>query len=915
MKKKKQTGASQGFSKFCDTAKKIFSVIATPLKIVGGALLTVLLILIVCGFVFAGTLGDYLQEDILPAADMDIEGYDYEQDSYLYYVDENGNIQVLQKIFAKTSSQWADYEDIPQNLINAAIAIEDHRFSEHQGVDWVTTIKACARMFFGDDSVGGSSITQQLIKNILLTEDESADDVTVRRKVLEIFRAVQMEKRYNKKTIMEYYLNCIYLGQNCKGVRSAAAAYFGKELEKLSLAECASLISITNSPTYYDPYQNYENNKERKEDVLWAMREYGFITEEEYREALEQVIVLKSGIDEEDRMTECTNEACGYKEVHKTFIANEDGTISCPKCKKTVVKDSDASQGIYSWYVDTVIVDVLRTMVKNDGLAWNETTQKMYMEKLQRGGYHIYTCLDMRVQEQVDAIYNNRDTIPEVRGGQGLQSAIVVVDNRSGDIVGLSGWVGEKEGYLLLNYATDAELQSGSAIKPLAVYAPAFEAGTITPATVVKDLPMNYNDGPWPRNADRIYSYSKTILGGVVSSINAVAANTLDMIGTNYSYEFAKDKFGLSTLVDEYVDPNGVVHSDNDYAPLAMGAQTWGVTVRDMTCAFATFANKGTYRQGRTYTKVYDSEGNLVIDNPQVTREILSEKTVDYMNYCLVNATQSGTGYEANMAWSSGITTAGKTGSTSDYMDRWYCGFTGYYTAAVWCGFKDRAVINVTTYGISNPASYMWKKVMEPLHQGKTNIALYDSWKMGGVTMCLDSGKVATAACAKDVRTGKSFTRTAAAAVYSEDRPTKVCDKHVLVDFCSGGGVATEYCKKFAKVDKKVKFTEKALVKMMKEEIEEIQKAKDFRLESYYFDNDYVYFINDDGSDGVWKGFDGKANKDVSAPYVVCTKHTAETWAKYQKENPSKNDKDDKNNKDDKTSSTDTKKETTAAQG
>lgn len=890
MSKNRKDGTSQGF---WSVLKKIFSVIATPLKIVGGALITVLLILIVCGFVFMGTLGDYLQEDILPASIMDMEGYDYDQNSFIYYVDEGGNIQVLQKIHAETSSQWAAYEDIPQDLINAAIAIEDHRFSEHQGVDWVTTIKACARMFFGDDSVGGSSITQQLIKNILLKEDNTADDVTVRRKVMEIFRAVQLEKRYNKKVIMEYYLNCIYLGQNCRGVRSAAATYFGKELEMLTTAECAALISITNSPTYYDPYQNYENNKDRKEDVLWAMREYGFLTEEQYRAALAQVIVLKSGIAQEDRMTRCPNTECAYKGIRKTFKENEDGTYSCPKCGTTVTVTDDASTEVYSWYVDVVIEDVLKAMVKQDGLTWSEAIRKIYMEKLQRGGYHIYTCLDMKVQNQVDAIYNNRDYIPETRGGQDLQSAIVIVDNRSGDIVALSGGVGEK-GHDWYNKATDAELQTGSAIKPLAVYAPAFEAGTITPATVVKDLPMHYNSGPWPMNADRVYTYTRTILSGVVSSVNAIAANTLDMIGTNYSFEFSRDKFGLSTLVEEYVDAAGETHTDNDYAPLAMGAQYWGVTVRDMTCAFATFANKGVYREGRTFTKVYDSEGKLVLDNTQDTREILSEKTVNYMNYCLVNATQTGTGYEANLAWSSGITTAGKTGSTSDYMDRWYCGFTGYYTAAVWCGFEERAVINITTYGVSNPASYMWKKVMEPLHSGKTNIALYDSYKLTGVTMCLDSGMIATEACSKDVRANKTVSRTAAAAVYPEDRPKKACDKHVLVDWCSCGGVATSYCKKFAKVDRKVKITKKALVKMTKAEIEEINKAKGYRLESIYYDNDYVYFIKDDGTDGVWKGFDGKANKDVSAPYVVCPEHNAKTWAEYQKENKTDKDEDTK---------------------
>lgn len=851
-------------------------------KVAFGAALTVLMILVICGFAFAGVLGDYLQEDILPASDMDMEGYDYELNSYLYYVDSAGKIQVYQKIFAETSSEWADYEDIPEDLINAAIAIEDHRFNEHQGVDWITTVKACARMFFGDDSVGGSSITQQLIKNMLLQGDKTADDVTVRRKVMEIFRAVQMEKRYDKETIMESYLNCIYLGQNCRGVRSAAAAYFGKEVEKLTTAECASLISITNSPTYYDPYQNFENNKERKEDVLWAMKEYGYLTQEEYDEAIAQEIVLKTGIDDEDRLIQCPNAECLHEDVRKTFIPADDGNFYCPVCNTLTPVEINASQDMYSWYTETVLDDVARDLIERDGLVWNESTKKTYYNKIQRGGYHIYTCLDKSVQDQVDAVYTNLDNIPDTRGGQQLQSGIVVIDNRTGDIVALAGGVGEKEHFDGWNRACEP-LQTGSSIKPLAIYAPAFESGDITPATVIKDLPQNYDDGAWPRNDNYSYSYSRTIYSGVTSSVNAVAANTLDLIGTNYSYEFSKEKFGLSTLIEHYVDDWGIEHSDKDFAPLAMGAQTFGVTVRDMATAFNTFTNKGVYRDSRTYTKVYDSNGNLVLDNTQKTEEILSEKTVDYMNYCLVNATQSGTGYEADLSWSYGITTAGKTGTTSSSKDRWYCGFTGHYTAAVWSGFDIPEVI-YTTGSVNNPSAYLFKKVMGPLHEGKGNVALYNSGKLTGVTVCLDSGKLATDACKTDIRTADNFTRIASASVYYEDIPQEYCDKHVTVEYCSGGGVANEYCKHFAEVDPAVTLSEKGLVKLTQDDVTEILKAKPHNLNSQHYRDDYVCAVNDDGTDRVWHGFSNNISGN-SAPYVECKIHTKAAWDAYQAQN------------------------------
>ena len=874
------SGTKMVLSKIAYVLKKVWPPISTLLKVAVGAAATVLLICVVCGFVFMGILGNYLQTDILPSSVMDMEGYDLDQNSFLYYVDENGEIQVLQKVHASISSEWAEYEDIPQDLIHAAVAIEDHRFYEHQGVDWITTIKACARMFLGDDSAGGSSITQQLIKNMrLLNDDDSADDVTVRRKVIEIFRAVQMEKRYDKKVIMEYYLNCISLGQGCQGVRSAAAVYFGKELESLTTAECASLISITNSPTYYDPYQNFDNNMRRKDNVLWAMHKYGWLTTEEYNAAKNQTIVLKSGIDPEDKMTYCPNEACGNKELRRNLIHSEDGHDYCVKCNTEILKDVDASQEVYSWYTDTVLEDVAKALATKEGVSWNDETKRIYMQKIQRSGYHIYTCLDMQVQEQVDKIYTDLTQIPRTWSSQQLQSAIVVVDNRTGDIVALSGGVGEKDIPDQWNRATDANLQSGSSIKPLSVYAPAFEAGVISPASVMPDRPLFYTSGAWPRNADYVYWHQRTILSGVVNSTNAVAAHTLNRITTDYGYDFAKNKFRLTSLVDSYIGANGVNHTDNGYAPLAMGAQTFGVRVRDMSCAFATFANNGVYRQGRTFTKVLDRDGNVVIDNVQVTEQILSEKSVNYMNYCLVNATQSGTGTEANLSWSYGITTAGKTGSTADYKDRWYCGYTGYYTAAVWCGYDTPAVIS----GVSgNPASQLWKKVMGPLHAGKTNIALYDSSKFAGVSICAESGGIATSACNHDIRSGSGFTRVLSAAAYPEDLPGKYCTKHVMVEYCSGGGVATEYCKHFAEVDSSVVISETALVKMTPNEIAEIKQAAGSGLKAEFYNDNYVFYVDANGKNLDWKGFSGNANKNVSAPYVVCTKHTEETWREYQ---------------------------------
>ena len=540
------------YEKFLTYTRRAWTAATFAFKVAFGAFLTVGLIGVVCAFVFAGILGDYLQEDILPMAGLNIEDVEMDQSSTMYYLDENGDIQVYQQIFATTSSKWADLEDIPKDLIHAAVSIEDHRFYTHQGVDWITTIKACARMFFGDDSVGGSSITQQLIKNLLLMEDETADDVTVQRKVLEIFRAIQLEKKYHKDTIMEMYLNCIYLGQGCRGVRSAAETYFGKELELLTAAECASLISITNSPTYYDPYQNFENNKLRKENVLWAMREYGWLTDEEYQAAIEQELVLKAGVANEDRLVSCENDDCDYRDLAKTYTTKDKVTYYCPVCGTQTSVTKDNSKSVYSYFGDTVLEDVAKALAEQAGFQWNSSTREMMMQQLQKVGYHIYTTIDTRVQKQVDAIYTNLNEIPDTRGGQQLQSAMVVIDNRTGDIVAMAGGVGEKTVHDGLNRATDSELQSGSSIKPLSVYAPAFESGAITPASLIKDLPLTYSeDGPYPLNDTRIYSYSRTINRAVVRSVNAAAAQIVSKSGENYAYKFVTERFRLSTWAEE----------------------------------------------------------------------------------------------------------------------------------------------------------------------------------------------------------------------------------------------------------------------------------------------------------------------------------------------------------------------------
>jgi len=844
----------------------LWNVIWSLVKIAIGAAATVLLIVLICGTVFVGILGNYLQDDILAeAADWSVEDYDLERTSFIYYVDNNGDIQQLQQIYTTTDRQWASLEEIPQAMVDAAIAIEDKRFYEHQGVDWITTVKACLNMFFGgDDQFGGSTITQQFIKN-----HTNQKSVTVQRKVMEIFRAQLFEREYDKDLIMEYYLNEIYLGRGCYGVKTAAAEYFGKELQTLTPAECASLISITNNPSIFNPYSQSvymykgeerngaERNRYRQLNVLSEMRNQGYLTKEEYEEAVAQEMVFKSGIDNADRWTVCDNEDCGYEGTRNNFTGDESGWY-CPVCGSLTSVNTNASRHIYSWFVDAVIIDFASYLAEQDGMQWDEmdeAARNIYLDKIQKGGYHIYTTLDMDVQNQVDAIYEDLKNIPtNWKTEQQLQSAIVIIDNSTGDVVALSGGVGEKDTFLGYHRATQAKLQTGSAQKPISAYGPAFESGKVTPATVFKDLPVTYEEGNWPKNDNRKYQYARTVYQGIVSSINTIAVRTVDEIGHEYAYSFAKYNFGQEHLI-EYYPTEWEIKSDVGQAPLALGALTLGSTVQEMSAAYATFANDGVWREPRLYTKVYNSDGVLVVDNTQESRKILSEKAVNYMNYCLYNAAHHGTGGAAIFA---GQNIYGKTGTTSSNRDRWFCGFTGHYTGAVWVGYDQPEQVPAGT----NPAAILWRKVMQPIHKGLPRTTMYDANAFRTVAVCLDSGLQATNACYNDVR---GINRVAYANVYPGDEPEGFCDKHVQVEYCyEGGGVANEYCSHYGSVGTA------SLVKLTAGEIASIRSARNVGLSPEYYMDSYVY-----REDGGWYGFHGDLHQTDGAPYLTCQIHGA----------------------------------------
>ena len=711
-------------------------------EVIGKVIGTVFLTAFLAFLIFACLFAVYVKNDLSQQAEWAADSFSLDQTSVIYYENpETGKYEVLQTLYGGSNSTWVEYDDIPKNLIHACIAIEDKRFEKHQGVDWVTTLRACFKMFLGKSEAGGSTITQQLIKN--LTGEK---EVTVRRKLVEIYRALEFEKTHTKKDIMEWYLNIIPLGENCKGVQSASRVYFGKDVKDLSLAECASLIGITNNPSRYDPYiseANTRENKERQEVILTQMLKQGYINQEQHDEAVaEELVFTNSSRD-----------------------------------------NSDTSDDYYSWFEDQVIRDVVSDLCDKTGYEY-DIVYKMVMT----GGYQIYSTVNPEVQAAVDAVYEDLQSLPATASSQQLQSGIVIVDNTTGDVVALAGGVGRKQGSLVWNCATQSLLSPGSIIKPVAVYAPAIELGLITPATVMDDTPYSFTDtATWPKNLDSTYRGLVSVEEAVEQSINTVPVKLVAQMTPEYSYSFAKDKMGLSTLVSSYQSNTGEELSDVNLWALALGSLTRGVTVRSMTAAYASFANEGVWREARTYTVVKDANGQIILDNTQDSHVAMKDMTAWYITDMLETTVQTGTGTAAQLE---NMTVAGKTGTTSRDFDRWFAGYTPYYTSVVWCGYNDPEEI-VLTDSETNPAIVMWKKVMEQVHQNLKNKAFKQPANLVEVTVCRDSGLLPSDACALDPR-GE---RTVRVTLSAHDVPTETCNVHKEVEICNASGhVANEYC-------------------------------------------------------------------------------------------------------------------------
>ena len=742
---------------------------------------TLLLVFVVTLTIFSGIFMAYINSTMRGKVEVYLDEFETKVSTELYSQDpDTGEWVMYQTLYLNSENRiWTDLEDIPKYLQKAAIAIEDKRFEKHHGVDWRGTTRAIVYTLFGKNVQGGSTITQQLVKNV--TGD---NEVTVKRKITEIYRALELEKRYEKDEILEAYLNEVFFGQSCYGVVTASRMYFNKDVSDLTLAECASLMGITNNPSMYDPTLSSwtrENNRERQLTILGAMLEQGKISQEEYDEAKAEDIVFSNGFT-----------------ISGKYVGSDD-TVTDQEPEEPTTDDTESPadeeeptiKGRYSWFTEAMIGDVADALVEKYGITDkvrdNGTTYTAYeqaWDMVHGKGYKIYTTQNPKYQKIAEDVCYDLSNIPYTSSYTNsageqvedqLQIALTIVDPTNGYVVAMIGGAGEKQADRVWNWAVNAR-QCGSAIKPLSTYAPALDDGTINGASVIDDYPMLLNGDVWPRNDNWRYQGLMPLHLALRQSLNTCAVRTNLAYGVDRSYEFLVNKLGFENLT--YTDSQQVGN-------MALGGFEKGVTTEEMAAGFATFVNEGVYTKPRTFVRVEDANGNVILENEAKSTVAMKNTTAALMNSLLQEASLQGTGYQAQFP---GMHIAGKTGSTNSNKDRYFAGYTPYYSCAVWAGYEH----NQRIVASGNPCAVIFQKVMKAIHEDLPDKDFFSCAGLTSVAVCADSGMLASENCALDVRGSRVYT----ALVAADNAPTSVCTMHTAPSYTvnmadSDGNVTT----------------------------------------------------------------------------------------------------------------------------
>lgn len=634
-------------------------------------LLTAFTICFVALFIAGISLSIYIFTLASEPTGIDLKAKSLNQTSFIYIKDdETGEFKEYQTLYSTENRIWVDNQDIPQAMKDAVVAIEDKRFYEHNGVDWARTLSAVVNLATGEDTYGGSTITQQLIKNI--TDD---NEVSINRKLREICKALKLEDEYTKDQILEAYLNVVNFGNNCQGVESAAQLYFDKSIKDCSIAECAAIAGITQNPSLWNPLVYPDNNKQRREIVINEMYDQGKITKSEYDNAMKE-------------------------SADMTFVGF-----------KNTKEDDDDNDYVQNWYIDQVFYDLREDLALYYNISEEAASEKLYTE-----GLKIYCAMDEKMQSYMEEAAQSIDKSYDYD----LQIGSVLM-GFDGRVIATVGSSKKKTQALEWDRATHSKLQPGSSIKPVIVYPYAIDNKLLYYSSVVKDEPVdNWKDQngqlvSGPNNAYYGYKGDMLLPDAIEWSSNATAVQTMNLIGgPSVAYEQAVTKMGFNSLSEQDTQNTGA---------LSMGGMNGGVSVREMAAAYNYLGNGGLYYEPYTYYYVTDSEDNIIIDNREaVPKQAYSAETASIMNRLLSYNVTNSAHTNAQYARISGWDIIGKTGTTDEDKDSWFCGLSPYAAMATWCGFDKPASISNTSTSARFFSNVM-AKYLEGREQKEYNIS------------------------------------------------------------------------------------------------------------------------------------------------------------------------------------------------
>ena len=692
----------------------------------------------------------------------DISHIDVSPSGFSTFVYDSEGHELAKLVAADSNRIPVTMQQIPEDLAHAFVAIEDERFYEHNGIDIKGIIRAgFAAIKNRDLTQGASTITQQLLKNNVFEGWTSETTIEkIKRKIQEQYLALELEKVMDKDKILENYMNTINLGQNTLGVQAASLRYFDKPVYELKLSECAVIAAITQNPSRYNPISHPEENVKRQKTVLEHMLEQGYITQDEYDEAIAddvysriQTVNKESENDSvytyfvdaltEDVLNDLVNVA-GYNETQAynllysgglSIYATQDSEIQ--RICDEAFSNPDNFPADTKWYLNYEL-----TIEKANGELENHSSEmfKAYFRQ-EKSNFNMLYASQEEAYEAID-IYKeavigsgDEEVAEKISLTPQPQVSLTVEDQNTGYVVAMVGGRGAKEASRTLNRATDTTRQPGSTFKIVSTYAPALDSAGMTLADIENDAPYSYADG---RPVSNWYSSGYrgicSLRDGIRDSLNIVTVKALTQITPQLGYDYLLN-FGFTTLVDRY-EVNGKIYSDIQQS-LALGGITKGVTNEELNAAYATIANGGTYYKPTLYTKVVDHDGKLILDNSKPeNHRVIKETTAFLLTDAMEDVVTSGTGGSVNFG---NMAIAGKTGTTSDYNDVWFSGYTPYYTATTWAGYDN----NTKLVGSEkNLAKVLWRAVMSKIHEELPNQSFNRPAGIVSATVCSKSGKL-----------------------------------------------------------------------------------------------------------------------------------------------------------------------------